>query len=137
MIREKIIISFLGIVVSALVIEAFPETIQSFTNSNGNHSDIVSLNNNDYKKTMVSDTNVIPLSINGWGKDIFYDRTNIYNSWFQLTGITRFENGYKAIVNGQIVHELNRVRGFTVKNITKSKVVLVRDQYRVILKLGK
>lgn len=137
MIREKIIISFLGIVVSALVIEAFPAIIQSFTNSNGNHSDIVSLNNNDYKKTMVSDTNAIPLSINSWGKDIFYDRTNIYNSWFQLTGITRFENGYKAIVNGQIVHELNRVRGFTVKNITKSKVVLVRDQYRVILKLGK
>lgn len=137
MIREKIIISFLGIVVSALVIEAFPAIIQSFTNSNGNHSDIVSLNNNDYKKTMVSDTNAIPLSINSWGKDIFYDRTNIYNSWFQLTGITRFENGYKAIVNGQIVHELNRVRGFTVKTITKSKVVLVRDQYRVILKLGK
>tara|TARA_B100000700_G_scaffold91164_1_gene102812 strand:- start:153 stop:566 length:414 start_codon:yes stop_codon:yes gene_type:complete len=137
MIREKIIISFLGIVVSALVIEAFPAIIQSFTNLNGNHSDIVSLNNNDYKKTMVSDTNAIPLSINGWGKDIFYDRTNIYNSWFQLTGITRFENGYKAIVNGQIVHELNRVRGFTVKTITKSKVVLVRDQYRVILKLGK
>tara|TARA_Y100000748_G_C15422846_1_gene460071 strand:- start:144 stop:557 length:414 start_codon:yes stop_codon:yes gene_type:complete len=137
MIREKIIISFLGIVVSALVIEAFPAIIQSFTNSNGNHSDIVSLNNNDYKKTMVSDTNAIPLSINSWGKDIFYDRTNIYNSWFQLTGIMRFENGYKAIVNGQIVHELNRVRGFTVKNITKSKVVLVRDQYRVILKLGK
>ena len=137
MIREKIIISFLGIVVSALVIEAFPAIIQSFTNSNGNHSDIVSLNNNDYKKTMVSDTNAIPLSINSWGKDIFYDRTNIYNSWFQLTGITRFENEYKAIVNGQIVHELNRVRGFTVKTITKSKVVLVRDQYRVILKLGK
>tara|TARA_B100001250_G_C19809958_1_gene795264 strand:+ start:2672 stop:3085 length:414 start_codon:yes stop_codon:yes gene_type:complete len=137
MIREKIIISFLGIVVSALVIEAFPAIIQSFTNSNGNHSDIVSLNNNDYKKTMVSDTNAIPLSINSWGKDIFYDRTNIYNSWFQLTGITRFENGYKAIVNGQIVHELNRVRGFTVKTITKSKVVLVRDQYRVILKMGK
>ena len=137
MIREKIIISFLGIVVSALVIEAFPAIIQSFTNSNGNHSDIVSLNNNDYKKTMVSDTNAIPLSINSWGKDIFYDRTNIYNSWLQLTGITRFENGYKAIVNGQIVHELNRVRGFTVKTITKSKVVLVRDQYRVILKLGK
>lgn len=137
MIREKIIISFLGIVVLALVIEAFPAIIQSFTNSNENHSDIASSHNNDYRKSIVSDTNAIPLSINEWGKDIFYDRTNIYNSWFQLTGITQFENGYKAIVNGQIVHELNRVRGFTVKTITKSKVVLVRDQYRVILKLGK
>tara|TARA_B100000029_G_scaffold511568_1_gene605975 strand:- start:2318 stop:2731 length:414 start_codon:yes stop_codon:yes gene_type:complete len=137
MIREKIIIGFLGIVISALVVEAFPSIIQSFTNSNENNSDIASSHKNDYRKSIDSDTNAIPLSINEWGKDIFYDRTNIYNSWFQLTGITQFENGYKAIVNGQIVHELNRVRGFTVKTITKSKVVLVRDQYRVILKLGK
>ena len=77
------------------------------------------------------------LLISDWGKDIFYDRSNIYNSWFNLTGITEFENGYKAIVNGNIVSEYNRVRGFTVKDVTKNKVILERNQYRVTLKLEK
>ena len=44
------------------------------------------------------------LKANIWGEDIFYDRSNIYNSWFKLTGITQFEDGFKAIINGQIVH---------------------------------
>jgi len=77
------------------------------------------------------------LSINEWNKDIFHDRSNIYNSWFKLTGITEFENGYKAIVNGEIVHEMNRVRGFTVTSITETQVVLQRNEYRVTLKMEK
>jgi len=71
------------------------------------------------------------------GKDIFHDRSNIYNSWFKLTGITEFENGYKAIVNGEIVHKMNRVRGFTVTSITETEVVLQRNEYRVTLKMEK
>ena len=71
------------------------------------------------------------------GEDIFYDRSNIYNSWFKLTGITQFEGGFKAIINGQIVHEYNRVRGFRVIEIIENQVVLERDQYSVILKLEK
>ena len=42
-------------------------------------------------------------SINVLNKDIFHDRSNIYNSWFKLTGITEFEYGYKAIVKRDVV----------------------------------
>ena len=77
------------------------------------------------------------LQANSWGEDIFYDRSNIYNSWFKLTGITQFEDGFKAIINGQIVHEFNRVRGFQVIEIIENQVVLERDQYSVKLKLEK
>ena len=77
------------------------------------------------------------LQANSWGEDIFYDRSNIYNSWFKLTGITQFEGGFKAIINGQIVHEYDRVRGFRVIEIIENKVVLERDQYSVKLKLEK
>ena len=79
----------------------------------------------------------LSLGVADWGKDIFYDRSNIYNRWFKLTGITEFENGYKAIVNGEIVHEMNRVRGFTVTSITENQVVLQRNEYRVTLKMEK
>ena len=77
------------------------------------------------------------LQANSWGEDIFYDRSNIYNSWFKLTGITQFEGGFKAIINGQIVHEYDRVRGFRVIEIIENQVVLERDQYSVKLKLEK
>ena len=86
---------------------------------------------------MKDDTSPQPLQIVGWGDDIFYDRSNIYDSWFKLTGITQFQDGYKAIINGEIVHKMNRVRGFNVKEITKNRVVLERDQYSVTLKLEK
>ena len=74
-------------------------------------------------------------SISGWGSDIFHDRTNVYNDWFELTGITRFEKNYKAIVNGEIISEMDRVRGFVVTNINSKKVILRRNDYIVTLKL--
>tara|TARA_B100000579_G_C22623964_1_gene753239 strand:- start:168 stop:578 length:411 start_codon:yes stop_codon:yes gene_type:complete len=71
-----------------------------------------------------------------WGNDIFYDRSDIYDSWFNLTGITEFSNGRKAIINGEILRLNERVRGFTVKKITDNKVMLKRNQYHVTLNLG-
>ncbi|MBA64583.1 MAG: hypothetical protein CMG55_02160 [Candidatus Marinimicrobia bacterium] len=70
-----------------------------------------------------------------WGNDIFYDRSDIYDSWFNLTGITEFSNGRKAIINGEILRLNERVRGFTVKKITDNKVMLKRNQYHVTLNL--
>ena len=70
-----------------------------------------------------------------WGNDIFYDRSDIYDSWFNLTGITEFSNGRKAIINGEILRLNERVRGFTVKKITENKVMLKRNQYHVTLNL--
>ncbi len=75
------------------------------------------------------------LDISDWGNDIFYDRSDIYDSWFSLTGITEFSNGRKAIINGEILRLNERVRGFTVKKITENKVMLKRNQYHVTLNL--
>ena len=94
---------------------------------------------NEWKSGRINEAQspFVSLQVDDWGDDIFYDRTNIYNSWFKLTGITQFEDGYKAIINGEITHELNRVRGFTVIEINKDQVALERDQYSVTLKLEK
>ena len=78
---------------------------------------------------------LLSIAQDGWGKDIFYDRSNIYKSRFKLTGITRFEEGYKAIINGDIAMEGKRVQGFMVADITKNRVLLKRNKHRVTLKL--
>ena len=79
---------------------------------------------------------VLPfLSTSAWGNDIFYDRTDIYDNWFTLTGITEFSDGRKAIINNEILRLNERVRGFTVKLITENNVVLKRNEYYVTLNL--
>ena len=137
MIREKIITGLFFIIVGGLIIEAFPEIIQQNVDPENSSGLIKTGPSADEKTKDIASKSTPFTTVINWGKDIFHDRSNIYNSWFQLTGITQFDNEYKAIVNGQIVHELNTVRGFIVKKITSNKVVLARDQYRVILKLGK
>ena len=135
MIREKIILSLVTLVIGAVFIEflsiMFPSISARFYKEEQLEYSIPEIQ----KNLESSDPNPVPLSVGGWGKDIFYDRSNIYNSWFKLTGITRFENGYKAIINGEIVHERTRVRGFKVTKITYNQVVLQRNEYRVTLKL--
>ena len=137
MIREKTIILAVALVISIVLFEAlsiFLTDQDSFIRAS------VSDNKPIYRTItgdMKDDTSPQPLQIVGWGDDIFYDRSNIYDSWFKLTGITQFQDGYKAIINGEIVHKMNRVRGFNVKEITKNRVVLERDQYSVTLKLEK
>ena len=135
MIREKIILSLVTLVIGAVFIEfltiMFPSISARFYKEEQLEYSIPE----NQKNLESSDPNPVPLSVGGWGKDIFYDRSNIYNSWFKLTGITRFENGYKAIINGEIVHERTRVRGFKVTKITYNQVVLQRNEYRVTLKL--
>ena len=134
MIREKVIAITLIIVSSIVLIEsiaAWSTDHDLFLENSGKE--------NKALNGIIEDKNSSPalLQANSWGEDIFYDRSNIYNSWFNLTGITQFEGGFKAIINGQIVHEFNRVRGFQVIEINKNQVVLERDQYSVKLKLEK
>ena len=134
MIREKVIAITL-IIGSSIVI------IESIAAWSTDHDLFLenSLRANRIFDGIIENKNSSPalLQANSWGEDIFYDRSNIYNSWFKLTGITQFEDGFKAIINGQIVHEFNRVRGFQVIKIIENQVVLERDQYSVILKLEK
>lgn len=132
--REKIILIIMGLLILAVFLEALPTIYPEF---DGRINNEIEPNANDQTKVVGQPQFPISLSVNGWGKDIFHDRSNIYNSWFKLTGITEFENGYKAIVNGEIVHKMNRVRGFTVTSITETEVVLQRNEYRVTLKMEK
>ena len=132
--REKMILIIMGLLILAVFLEALPTIYLEF---DGRINNEIEPNANDQTKVVGQPQFPISLSVNGWGKDIFHDRSNIYNSWFKLTGITEFENGYKAIVNGEIVHKMNRVRGFTVTSITETEVVLQRNEYRVTLKMEK
>jgi hypothetical protein len=132
--REKMIIIIMGLLILAVFLEALPTIYPEF---DGRINNEIEPNANDQTKVVGQPQFPISLSANGWGKDIFHDRSNIYNSWFKLTGITEFANGYKAIVNGEIVHKMNRVRGFTVTSITETEVVLQRNEYRVTLKMEK
>ena len=135
MIREKIILSLVTLVIGAVFIEFLPNMFPSINKRIYKEKKLEYSIPENQKNLESSDSDPVPLSVGGWGKDIFYDRSNIYNSWFKLTGITRFENGYKAIINGEIVHERTRVRGFKVTKITYNQVVLQRNEYRVTLKL--
>ena len=83
------------------------------------------------------ETSLLPLTTENWGKDFFYNRSNAYESWFKLTGITRFENGFKAMINENILIEGDRIKGFTLKRIDANQVILKRGKYRVTLKLEK
>ena len=134
MIREKVIAITL-IIVSSIVL------IESISAWSTDHDLFLenSVKENRTLNGIIEDQSSSPalLQANSWGEDIFYDRSNIYNSWFKLTGITQFEGGFKAIINGQIVHEYDRVRGFRVIEIIENQVVLERDQYSVKLKLEK
>ena len=121
MIREKVIAITL-IIVSSIVL------IESISAWSTDHYPFLenSVKENIALNGIIEDKNSFPalLQANSWGEDIFYDRSNIYNSWFKLTGITQFEGGFKAIINGQIVHEYDRVRGFRVIEIIENQVVL-------------
>ena len=134
MIKEKIIISILVFV----ILMVFFESVSVYLNQDDSLSyDMKDKNERIDRRRNEIQSPLVSLQTHDWGEDIFYDRTNIYNSWFKLTGITQFEDGYKAIINGEITHELNRVRGFTVVEINENQVALERDQYSVTLKLEK
>jgi hypothetical protein len=52
-----------------------------------------------------------------------------------LTGITQFNNGYKAIINEQIISEGDQIENFKVTDITKNSVLLKWYKHSVTLKL--
>ena len=136
MTREKTILAMVFIIFSLVAIETIfifspkskiknSEPIQS--------SDLVSdIGNKKTKKTHLPS-----LNSSGWINDIFYDRSNIYDDWFSLTGIMQFEDGKKAIINDEILRTGDRIKGFTVKKILDNQVVLTRNKYQVNLNLEK
>ncbi|MFL3006225.1 MAG: hypothetical protein ACJZ1R_08685 [Candidatus Neomarinimicrobiota bacterium] len=136
MIREKTILAVVFIIFFLVAIETIFILSPKFKIKNSEpiqSSDSISdIGNKTIKKTYPSS-----LNSSGWINDIFYDRSNIYDDWFSLTGIMQFEDGKKAIINDEILRAGDRVKGFTVKKILDSQVVLTRNKYQVNLNLEK
>ena len=135
MLREKIILSILSsvilfVLIQTILLKGIPKFVK---NSNAN----LDTNFISPKSLVLNNENISnnPLGINKWGKDIFYNRKYIYDDWFKLTGITQFATGRKAIINGEILKEMDRLKGFIVQDIFDTKVVLKKNKYRVTLNL--
>ena len=136
MIREKTILVMVFIIFFMVAIETIFIFSPKFKIKNSEpiqSSDLISdIGNKTIKKTYPSS-----LNSSGWINDIFYDRSNIYDDWFSLTGIMQFEDGKKAIINNEILRPGERVKGFTVKKILDNQVVLIKNKYKVNLNLEK
>ena len=136
MIREKTILAMVFIIFSLVAIETIFIFSPKFKIKNSEpiqSSDLVS----DFGNKKTKKTHPPSLNSSGWINDIFYDRSNIYDDWFSLTGIMQFEDGKKAIINDEILRTGDRVKGFTVKKILDNQVVLTRNKYQVNLNLEK
>ena len=108
------------------------------TGINSKSQPVVIQNSSITEKFSIPDTSSsepIKLSVNSWGRDFFHNRSNIYVNSFNLTGITQFNNGYKAIINEQIISEGDQIKNFKVTDITKNSVLLKWYKHSVTLKL--
>jgi len=77
----------------------------------------------------------IAFTPNIWTNDFFFDRNRIIKSQFRLTGISKSEDGYMAIINDEIMEKGNKMLGFTVARISESEVRLKRNRDRITLEL--
>ena len=126
---------FFLLVFLALFMEFFYGLIASL---NSNSQPIVVQNSSIIEKINIIDSSFsqpIKLSVNSWGRDFFHNRSNIYDNSFNLTGITQFNHGYKAIINEHIVSEGEEIENFRVTEITKNSVLLKWYNHSVTLKL--
>ena len=132
--REKVIIYLISLVIMIVAIDLLTSLILDDRNMHLSLNKESSESHSDIPKTK-DELFPIELSINKWGRDIFYDRSYQYNSWFKLTGITQFEDGNKAIINGNIIKEQDKIKGFTISEIGKNYVILKKNKHIVTLKL--
>ena len=77
----------------------------------------------------------IAFTPNIWTNDFFFDRNRIIKSQFRLTGISKSEDGYMAIINDEIIQKGNKMFGFTIAKISESEVRLRRNRDRITLEL--
>ena len=132
--REKVIIYLISFVIMIVAIDLLTFLILDDRNMHLSLNKESSESHSDIPKTK-DQLLPIELSINKWGRDIFYDRSYQYNSWFKLTGITQFEDGNKAIINGNIIKEQDKIKGFTISEIGKNYAILKKNKHIVTLKL--
>ena len=132
--REKVIIYLISFVIMIVAIDLLTFLILDDRNMHLSLNKESSESHSDIPKTK-DELFPIELSINKWGRDIFYDRSYQYISWFKLTGITQFEDGNKAIINGNIIKEQDKIKGFTISEIGKNYAILKKNKHIVTLKL--
>ena len=132
--REKVIIYLISFVIMIVAIDLLTFLILDDRNMHLSLNKDSSESHSDIPKTK-DELFPIELSINKWGRDIFYDGSYQYNSWFKLTGITQFEDGNKAIINGNIIKEQDKIKGFTISEIGKNYAILKKNKHIVTLKL--
>ena len=132
--REKVIIYLISLAIVIVAMDLLTFLILDDRSMHLSLKKKSSESNSDIQKTK-GELFPIKLSINKWGRDIFYDRSYQYNSWFKLTGITQFEDGNKAIINGNIIKEQDKIKGFATSEIGKNYVILKKNKHIVTLKL--
>ena len=72
--REKMILIIMGLLILAVFLEALPTIYPEF---DGRINNEIEPNANDQTKVVGQPQFPISLSANGWGMDIFHDRSNI------------------------------------------------------------
>ena len=70
-----------------------------------------------------------------WSSDIFHDRTGVFESWFNVTGISKAPSGYMAIINDEIIKEGDNIMGFKVTKIQDDHVHMIKNKDKIILEL--
>ena len=70
-----------------------------------------------------------------WSSDIFHDRTGVFESWFNVTGISKAPSGYMAIINDEIIKEGDNIMGFRVTKIQDDHVHMIKDKDKITLEL--
>tara|TARA_B100001250_G_C19807870_1_gene794252 strand:- start:461 stop:871 length:411 start_codon:yes stop_codon:yes gene_type:complete len=131
--REKIILVIVSIIILMISFEYFT-TINFDINKDIilETQDIEVVNKN---QNFIKENQSFNFLKKSWGKDIFYNRSYVYKSWFILTGITQFDDGNKALINGKIIHEKDKIKGFTVTQIANNYVQLKKNKHIVTLKI--
>ena len=131
--REKIILYVVGFIILIISYDLISIIFFDYSTYSIQKKEKQSIS--DKSEIIAKETGPISLSIESWGKDIFYNRSYKYKSWFNLTGITRFEDVNKAIINGNILHEKDKIKGFTIKKIANDYVILNKNKHTVTLKI--
>jgi len=131
--REKIILCIVGFIILIISFDVILTIFFDYSTQPVQRKKEWSIT--DKNEIIAKETKPISLSIKSWGKDIFYNRSYKYKSWFNLTGITRFEDVNKAIINGNILHEKDKIKGFTIKKIANDYVILKKNKHTVTLKI--
>ena len=72
---------------------------------------------------------------NQWSSDIFHDRTGVFESWFNVTGISKAPSGYMAIINDEIIKEGDNIMGFRVTKIQDDHVHMIKNKDKITLEL--